>query len=433
MADQDCNRLRETLKRLFPTRTLNRLAAESGFVLRARKIEPAAFFWTLVLGFGLGAERSISALRCAYERSTGVTFVPSSFYDRFNGGLVRFLKAALDRALSEFRLHLDELDERFSAFRDIIITDATVMKLHDALKKTFPGCRTNCSPSAAKMHAVISVKGEGGSTIAITPERTSDKKKLRIGSWVKDRLLLFDLGYYRFQLFQRISQEGGYFLSRLKENANPTIVAVLGSSQSGARLVGKTLQEVLMGLRRDVLDAEITVRVEKRKYNGRKSRSTATFRLVAIRNHEKRVYHCYVTNVGAEVLTAEEVANTYRARWEIELLFKELKSGYRMDQIGSKRREVVEALIYSAVLTLVASREILRNLLGRVGDGVERVRAGRWWKLLARYAQELQLLVLLPPRDHGFVKGLEKMLLHELVDPHRNRPGLLQQTLGGTR
>jgi len=432
LASKDCSKLRETLKRLFPTRTLNQLAADSGFVRRQRKIDPAAFFWTLVLGFGLGTDRTITALRCAYQRCTGVTLVPSSFYDRFTWDLVRFLKSALDRVLNDLRLQIGEMGEQFSAFQDVVLTDATVLKLHDSLEKTYPGCRTNSSPSAAKLHAVVSVKGKGGNTLSISSERTPDNKKFQIGPWVKGRLLLFDLGYYHFRSFQRISELGGYFLSRLKENANPLIVSVR-DSHAGDRLVGMSLQDALRSIRREVLDAEIKVRVEKRAYKGRKARSTETFRLVAIKNHEEGKYHCYITNVAASVLKAEEIANTYRARWEIELLFKELKSGYRMDQIGTSRREIVEALIYSAVLTLVTSREMLRSLCGRLSEKLkERARVGRWWKLMERYAQEFLLFMLLPPRDHAFIYGLERMILKELIDPHTKRPTLLQQTLGET-
>lgn len=40
------------------------------------------------------------------------------------------------------------------------------------------------------------------------------------------RLLLFDLGYFRYQLFDAIGRQGGYFLTRLKQNANPEIIAL---------------------------------------------------------------------------------------------------------------------------------------------------------------------------------------------------------------
>jgi len=57
-------------------------------------------------------------------------------------------------------------------------------------------------------------------------ERTNDVKTLRIGPWVKDRILLIDLGFYKHQIFARIEENGGYFVSRLKNNADPLIVGV---------------------------------------------------------------------------------------------------------------------------------------------------------------------------------------------------------------
>jgi putative transposase len=49
---------------------------------------------------------------------------------------------------------------------------------------------------------------------------------LRVGPWVKDIILLFDLGFYKYQLFSRIAENGGFFVSRLKSNSNPLIVGV---------------------------------------------------------------------------------------------------------------------------------------------------------------------------------------------------------------
>ncbi len=84
MADRQSTRVRETLKSLFSDQRLNALAKATGFVKRQRKVKAVSFFWTLVLGFGTGSARSISGLRRAYQRSTGMTLVPSAFYDRFN-------------------------------------------------------------------------------------------------------------------------------------------------------------------------------------------------------------------------------------------------------------------------------------------------------------------------------------------------------------
>ncbi len=428
MATRKCIELRSCLKSLFPDKLIRDESRASGFVLRERKIRAVPFFWTLVLGFGVGSERTISALRRAYERSTSSTVVPSSFYDRFDASLVRFLKAAVKRSLATFQASWTEIEERVGKFTDLIIVDSTVMKLHEKLRGSFPGCRTNSAPAAAKLHAVLSVRGKGGSTVALTSERSADLRKLRTGPWVRDRLLLFDLGYFKWQLFHRIRKNGGFFLTRLKQNANPTITKIHRSVRGNSiPLVGERLQDVLPRLKRETLDVEIEASFATRKHRGRARRAHERFRLVAIRNEDDGQYHLYVTNVEHDDLIAEEIANVYRYRWEIELIFKELKSGYRMDQLTSRRPHVVEAMIYCAILTLVVSRELLRHLASRVRSGAERVAAGRWWKLLANYAQELQLLVVRPRRDAHLAAGLVDTFLHEIVDPHTDRRPLLSQ------
>ena len=431
MADHQSTRVRETLKGLFSDQRLNALARSSGFVVRQRKVKSVAFFWTLVLGFGIGSVRNISGLRRAYQRSTGTTLVPSSFYDRFNARLVTFLKMAVEHAVGEFRLAFQELGDRLATFEDIMITDSTVIKLHDALAKVFPGCRTNSAPASAKLHAVLSVKGCGKSSVKLTNGRVHDRRKLVVGDWVNGKLLLFDLGYYHFQLFRNIVRSGGQFLSRLKENANPKIVRVFGGTAADEkRLVGKALQDVLGGLRRDVFEAEVEVRAKARRYNGRRSSTTERYRLVAIRDTKERKYHCYLTSIPVESLAAEDVAATYRARWEIELVFKELKSGYRLDDIDSQKKEVVESLIYAAVLTLLASRTLLRSIAARAGALRDRITPGRWWKVFSEYAHELQLLVIRPPRESPRLRNLITTIEHELIDPHTTRKPLLSVTLG---
>ena len=52
-------------------------------------------------------------------------------------------------------------------------------------------------------------------------------------------------------------------------------------------------------------------------------------------------------------------------RWEIELTFKELKSQYALDEFRTTNANVVEALIWSALLTLVASRRLYNLVRAR--------------------------------------------------------------------
>ena len=70
----------ETLTSLLPKAEIERSARESGAMRRRRKVDPGAMFWCVVLGFGTGAERTLAGLRRSYERATGKSLVPSSFY-----------------------------------------------------------------------------------------------------------------------------------------------------------------------------------------------------------------------------------------------------------------------------------------------------------------------------------------------------------------
>jgi hypothetical protein len=69
---------------------------------------------------------------------------------------------------------------------------------------------------------------------------------LEIGSWVKDRILLLGLGYYKHHSFHLTDQQEGSFVSRLKHSANPTVVeqnnTVPGNSID---IGGLPIQEVL--------------------------------------------------------------------------------------------------------------------------------------------------------------------------------------------
>lgn len=318
-------------------------------------------------------------------------------------------------------------------FRDLVVAEATVLRLHDLLVRAFPGSRTNHTKAACKLHVVMSVLAAGPRSVKVTSERAHDGKTIRIGPWIRDRLLLIDLGYYAFGLFERIRRNGGHFISRLKCNANPKIVGLHGAEDRAGAIIGKGLQETLGRPRRKVLDAEVEVTYKRRSYAGERTRVRTRFRLVAIWNTESKQYHTYITNVPHERLSAEEVATTYGARWLAELLFAEWKSGYGIDDIPSRKRAAVEVFVYTFVITLLASRRLLGAVRRKLKHLAHRIPAMRWARAFRAYVMPILLILIAPPR-HGryFANAIEAGLLHEALDPHLSRPGLLDQVLNRT-
>jgi putative transposase len=419
--------IRRELRKVIPESVVNGLARETGAVQRQRRVRIYELVWVLVLGFAIGRKRTLAALRRSYERETGQTIEESSFYQRFSPGLGRLFKKLLARAFEESLGVVRGLEGPLAGFRDVILTDSTVIRLHDLLEKRFPACRTNHTKAALKAHTIMSVRGVGEQSIKVTAEREHDGPVFCVGPWVRDHLLMFDLGYFRYQLFACIGRNGGYFLTRLKSNADPTIVAVNRVHRGRAiSLVGERLRDVVSRMQRQVLDVEVEVRFPRRRYGGRVHRATQRLRVVGLLNRETREYHLYVTNVPSEKLAAEDIGAVYSLRWQIELLFKELKTHYRIEDMPSSKRVVVEVLLYAAFLTMVVSRRLLALVRRRLAVMADRIPEQRWAAVFVSVAHELLAAATHP---HAAVRlllhRLERVLLHEAVDPNAARHGLL--------
>ena len=422
---------------LFPSSWLESQARETGMVQRQRKVNPISLFWTLVLSFGIGKKGDIASLRRAYEEATGTTLSASSFYDRFTAALVVFLQQACVRALHVvMEGSTQALHGSLSAFFDVVITDATVLRLHDLLKGTYTACRTNHTKAAAKLHMVYSVLGKSEQQIQLTSERKHESTVLKIGEWVKGRLLLFDLGYFSYALLDRIHQGGGFFISRLKDNCNPLIIAV--HQGEGHALIGRTLRQVGVFIRREILDVEVEVTYQKRKYKGKRKTVTQHFRLVGIRNPLTGEYHFYITNIAVVLLSARAIAQVYSARWLVELVFKQLKSFYQLEGFPSKNEHIVHALIYSALITMLVSQRIeqgLRQVLINKEENERTLEATvfpllRLAAVLTTVSAKLLDAVLQQAGIQRRSLSLTELLLKEARDPNKKRdtlPWVLQK------
>jgi putative transposase len=326
-------------------------------LIRDRKVDPTALVWALVLGFAVGSERTIEALRRTYIRFANHHLCASSFHERLTANFTALLRDLIDAALEEAAVP-HTMADHLDRFRDLVVADSTVVQLHDLLAETYPA--THDDRAGAKLHLVHNVTDESVEQLDITDGRTHDSTQFRNGSWLEGRLLLFDLGYFKYHRFVRIDENGGFFVSRLKRNANPEIVEELQSWRGNAKpLVGEAVWDVVDDLHRAEIDALAEVSFKRRAYRGTRSSDSATFRLVGLRNDATGEYHCYLTNLPAETFDPAQVAALYRARWEIELLFRELKSTYGLDELPSSKPAVVEVLLLASVLTLIVSRVLL--------------------------------------------------------------------------
>lgn len=74
------------------------------------------------------------------------------------------------------------------------------------------------------------------------------------------------------------------------------------------------------------------------------------------------------TNLPREWFLPTDIATMYRCRWSVELLFRELKTLYELDEFDTTNPTVVEIRLYAAVLTLLVSRELLELVIKCADD-----------------------------------------------------------------
>ena len=137
-------------------------------------------------------------------------------------------------------------------------------------------------------------------------------------------------------MFARVEENGGYFVSRIKKNMDPIVVSIEeGIPKTRCKeFMGKPISECLEQLSGKDVDAVVKIAFKRRKYKGKQKKDEMLVRLVAVYNDEEEKHHKYITNIQKDVLNAKDIAKLYGARWDIELLFKELKSRYALDAVS---------------------------------------------------------------------------------------------------
>jgi IS4 transposase len=383
-------------------------------------------FWVLTLSFGVRLQRTLASLKRQYEKDAKTTLSDSSWYCRFTPELVEFLHQCVIHGIEELAKEPGRnLSKKLERFQDVMIQDSTIVRLHSSLSELFPAARTRKVAAGVKIGVLVSAIANGPKTVALYAEKTAEIKTLKIGPWIKDRILLVDLGFYKTQLFARVEENGGYFVSRIRKNMDPVIVSIEEGVPEKKRneFIGKTVNKCIEQLSGENIDAIVKIAFKRRAYKGKQKNDEMKVRLVAVYNEEEEKYHIYITNIQKDVLNAKDIAKLYGARWDIELLFKELKSKYALDVLETKNVQVIEALIWTAILTLIVSRRIYNLVRNSTSNPEKMVRYTqlRWSTIFAENASDLLTVIL---QDCGIERTFETVMSvydSQALDPHVNR------------
>ncbi len=260
---------------------------------------------------------------------------------------------------------------QLGAFKDIVAIDSTILALYQRLVGDYPSCHEG--KAACKLHVIMSLSRASPNRVLIDAGKAAEHKGWRlIGDWVKGHLFLMDLGYYDTWSFHRLASHGATFLTRVKKNCALKIVRDL-SPGAGRRpqIEGETVSQALSRITRQHVEFLVDVPVKLR--GGRVKHYH--WRVLAQKNAHTGTYHVYMTNAARTLIDVDDVGELYALRWQIELLFKGLKSVGRLHHLPSRKPEVVKLLILSALMFVVLSgwlRKMLCSQDSRLVEGFMR-------------------------------------------------------------
>ena len=411
------------LTTLFPSTMLQEHAEELGVVERDGKLQIPVLVWAFVFGFATGESRTLAGFRRSYNSTADETLSPGGFYQRLTPQLAEYLRDLVETALDEVAVP-DAVDADFDRFRDVMIADGTVLRLHQFLSDEYEARHEE--QAGAKLHLLHNVTDQTIEQFTVTDEKAHDSTLFETGSWLEGRLALFDLAYFKYRRFALIDENGGYFVSRLKESANPVITEELREWRGRAiRLEDKKVYDVVDDLKREYINVEVEVSFQRREYEGTQSWDTKRFRVVGVRNEDADDYHLYMTNLARSEFLPVDIARIYQCRWEVELLFRELKTRYDLDEFDTSKEHVVRILLYAALLSLLVSRSLL-DLVTEQADEEMVFPPERWAATFRSHAQLIlhklgEYLGYSPP-------PLLERLIEDAQKIHKHRP-ILQETL----
>ena len=234
-----------------------------------------------------------------------------------------------------------------SRFKDVInrhveIFDSTTITLfQEILKSTGRNPSNGKRKGGIKMHTIINVDETVPKVVWFTSAATHDHVLLEKLKLSPDKIYVFDKGYNDYRSFMKFGEHKTGFVTRIKDNA-----------------VYKTLKEnkiedcIHSGVQEDTI-IELTVKQEDSEKK-LKLRKVVFYDRILKREFE------FLTNLFD--FRADMIAGLYKIRWQIELLFKQLKQNFPLKYFLGDNENAIKIQIYCALIVNLLMTVIQKRL-----------------------------------------------------------------------
>ena len=235
------------------------------------------------------------------------------YYDTYN----RYKNILSDSSLSKNDM-----------IRLFIMDSTTITLFKDILKGVGRNPENGKKKGGIKAHTIIDSQDNMPCFIRYTEAAKHDHVLLKDVVLPENSFICFDKGYVDYEQYEVFTSKKIWYVTRLKDNA-------LYVAKQEFDIPGQAHAGVLK-------DEEIELSSNKNKELKHKARRVAFWD-----DENKRVFEFITNNFD---LSAEEIAMIYKKRWQIELLFKQLKQNFPLKYFLGDNENAIIIQIWSAMI-----------------------------------------------------------------------------------
>ncbi len=290
---------------------------------------------------------------------------------RFTAKATAFIFKCLCFALQQKFSGIGQIDtELLRHFGRVLIVDSSSWDVNEKLAAWLPGSGGGASAANCKLQAAYDYKCGELRFLDVTPgiqpdNRYTDNLPAMLN---KGDLLLTDLGYFKLGMLSTIIAKGAFFLTRFIVNTavfDPVDQQRIDLQRYLSKIDGNTCQmDVVIGGDKmpKVPCRLIALRVSEPVANERRRRLKKEARKKGRAVSQYHLKMCdwtvLTTNIPQRWLPMEMARALYTVRWQIELLFKQLKSILRVHQSDTGRENRLRCELYGKLIGAVIIHRI---------------------------------------------------------------------------
>ncbi|MFY0655079.1 MAG: IS4 family transposase [Cyclobacteriaceae bacterium] len=223
-----------------------------------------------------------------------------------------------------------------------IADSSTITLFQQILKAPSMGKANGKRKGGIKVHTLMSAEENVAIKIDFTSARANDMTFLQKIHLSKGSFIVFDKGYVDYAQYQRMSDEGVFFVTRQRKRADydQTYNCSLKSNSIQSGVLKD--EHIILGTRT----------------HAKKIRLKS--RMVTFADKEKgRIFQFLTNNFDLE---PEEIADLYKQRWQIEILFKRVKQNFPLKYFLGDNINAIKIQIWCAFIADLLIRIIQAQL-----------------------------------------------------------------------